>query len=155
MHIEAVKKVIEEWMEGTSFFLVDLSISKDNDINIEFESEDSDIDIEDCVTLSKHIESKFDREVEDYSLEVGSAGIGQPFKVQKQFEVNVGNEVEVITRDGKKSKGILLNADTEGFGVQIETKEKPEGSKRPVKTMVLKMFKYPDVKSVKTVIHFD
>jgi ribosome maturation factor RimP len=155
MHIEAVKKVVEEWMEGTSFFLVDLSISKDNDINIEFESEDSDIDIEDCVNLSKHIESKFDREVEDYSLEVGSAGIGQPFKVQKQYEVNTGSEVEVITRDGKKLKGILLNADNEGFGLQVETKEKPEGSKRPVKTMVLKMFKYPDVKSVKTVIHFD
>lgn len=154
MQIEAVKKVIEEWMNGTSFFLVDLTINRDNDIKVEFESEDEDIDIEDCVSLSKHIEANFDREAEDYSLEVGSAGLGQPFKVLKQYEINIGNEVEVISKDGKKQKGILMSANSESFGLEVLMKVKNEGSKRPVEINVLKMYRYDEVKSVKYVVHF-
>lgn len=154
MQLEDVKKVIEEWMNDTSFFLVDLTISRDNDINVEFESESEDIDIDDCVSLSKHIEANFDREVEDYSLEVGSAGLGQPFKVLKQFDINIGNEVEVISKDGKKQKGILVSSNSESFGLEVLMKVRIEGSKRPVEMNVLKMYRHDEVKSVKYVVHF-
>jgi ribosome maturation factor RimP len=151
---EAIIKVVEEWMEGSSFFLVDVKISPDNDIAVEFESESEDVTIDDCVDLSKFIESKFDRDVEDFSLEVGSAGLGQPFKVLKQYEINIGNEVEVLTRDGKKQKGILKTADKESFSVEIACKVKTELSKRPVNTLILKMFRYDEVKSVRYVLQF-
>lgn len=154
MKKEGVIKVVEEWMKNTSFFLVDVMISSDNDISIEFESENEDVTIDDCVSLSHFIEAKFDRDTEDYALEVGSAGLGQPFKVLKQFEKNIGNEVEVISKDGKKVKGILISSNEESFGLEVIIKLKAENSKKPVNTPVLKMFRHDEVKSVKYIIQF-
>ena len=59
--------------------------------------------IEDCVALSRHIEDGLDRDETDFELEVGSAGLGQPFKVLRQYEIHVGDDVEVLTAEGKNS----------------------------------------------------
>jgi len=154
MQKEAIIKVVEEWMEESSFFLVDVKISPDNNIAVEFESESDDVTIEDCVSLSQFIESRFDRNVEDYALEVGSAGLGQPFKVLKQYEINLGNEVEVVTKDGKKQKGILKTVNKESFSLEVTCMVKTENSKRPVNTLVMKMFRYEEVKSVCYILQF-
>jgi ribosome maturation factor RimP len=151
---EAVIQIVEEWMEQTSFFLVDVKISAENDINIEFESDEDEVCIDDCVDLSKFIETKLDREKEDFSLEVGSAGLGSPFKVLKQYLINLGEEVEVITRAGKKFFGILKSADEAGFCVTISRKEKPEGSKKPLLVETDENYAFADVKSVKYLIRF-
>ena len=74
---------------------------------------------------------KLDREEEDYELEVGSAGIGQPFKVLQQYLIHIGKEVEILTKEGKKLEGVLKDANEENFTVTIEKKVKPEGAKRP------------------------
>jgi len=154
MQKEAINKIVEEWMEESSFFLVDIKISPENDISVEFESESEDVTIDDCVNLSKFIESRLDRDIEDYALEVGSAGLGQPFKVLKQFEINIGNEVEVVTKDGKKQKGILKTVNEESFSIEVSCKIKTENSKRPVNTIVMKMFRHEEVKSVRYVLQF-
>ena len=86
---------------------------------------------EDCVELSRYIESRLDRDKEDYELEVGSAGIGQPFKVLQQYVNHVGSEVEVLTREGRKLQGVLKDAGEDNFTVTIQKKVKPEGAKRP------------------------
>ncbi|MDA6864900.1 hypothetical protein OSL55_28255, partial [Escherichia coli] len=83
---------------------------------------------DDCVELSRYIESKLDREEEDYELEVGSAGIGQPFKVLQQYLIHIGKEVEILTKEGKKLEGVLKDANEENFTVTIEKKVKPEGA---------------------------
>ena len=79
-----VKKLVDEWLEGKEYFLCDLSISADARIVVEIDHEEG-VWIEDCVELSRFIESKLDREAEDFELEVGSAGLGQPFKVLQQY----------------------------------------------------------------------
>ena len=97
---------IEKDLEDTDLFLVDLSVSPDNRIVVEIDSRRG-VDIEDCTRLTQQIESAFDRDVEDYELEVGSAGLTSPFKVKGQYEKNIGNEIEVLTRDGRKLTGTL------------------------------------------------
>lgn len=154
MQKEALVKVVEDWMDGTSFFLVDVKISADSDVQIEFESSTDEVDIEDCVSLSQHIESSFDRSVEDYSLEVGSAGLGQPFKVLPQYVKQLGEEVEVLPINGKKMTGTLLTVDEKGFQVEVTHKVKTETSKRAVTVTETLSFKHDEVKRVSATVHF-
>ena len=110
--------------------------------------------IDDCVELSRFIESKLDREEEDYELEVGSAGIGQPFKVLKQYLIHIGKEVEVLTKDGKKLEGVLKDANEENMTVTIQKKVKPEGAKRPKLVEEDVTYTYNDIKHTKYLISF-
>jgi ribosome maturation factor RimP len=151
---ETVIQIVEEWMEQTPFFIVEVKVNAENEISVEFESEEEEITIDECVDLNKFIESKLDREKEDFALEVGSAGLGQPFKVLKQFLINIEEEVEVITKEGKKFSGVLKNADEAGFTVLVTRKVKPEGAKKPMSVEVEETYAHAEVKSVKYLIHF-
>jgi ribosome maturation factor RimP len=110
--------------------------------------------IEDCVELSRHIEEHLDREKEDFELEVGSAGLGQPFKVVQQYINYIGKEVEVLDADGKKTKGILKSVDGNDFTVTTQQKVKLEGKKRPEIVDVDKNFQMDKVKYTKYIISF-
>ena len=110
--------------------------------------------IEDCVDLSRFIEDHLDREKEDFELEVGSAGLGQPFKVPQQYINFVGKEVEVLDADGQKVKGILKSVDGNDFTVCVEEKVKVEGKKRPVKQEVDHIYQMDQVKYTKYLISF-
>ena len=101
-----VRGLVEEWLEGRDYFLVDVTVSADDRIVVEIDHAEG-VWIEDCVELSRFIESRLSREEEDYELEVGSAGIGQPFKVLQQYVNHVGSEVDVLTADGRKLHGVL------------------------------------------------
>ena len=127
---KTVCQIVDEWLEGKDYFLVEVTVSPDDKIVVEIDHAEG-VWIEDCVELSRYIESKLNREEEDYELEVGSAGIGQPFKVLQQYYIHIGQEVEVVTRDGRKLAGILKDADEEKFTVGVQKKVKLEGSKRP------------------------
>lgn len=125
-----VKNLVDQWLEGKDYFLVDIEISRDNKIVVEIDHADG-VWIEDCVELSRFIEDHLDREAEDFELEVGSAGLGQPFKVAQQYVNFVGKEVEVLDADGKKYKGVLKGVDGRDFTVTVQEKVKEEGKKRP------------------------
>ncbi len=146
-------EIIEPQLAADGAFLVDIKVSGDNHIGVDIDSEKG-VSIDYCVLISKLIESHFDREVEDYSLEVASAGIGLPFKVLRQYLKHIGNDVEVKAKNGMKYIGTLKSADSEGFTVEIEELVKPEGAKR--KQLVAKdiTFEYSLVKSVSLVINF-
>lgn len=148
-----INHIVEEWLEGKDYFLVDISVSQDNRIVVEIDHAEG-VWIEDCVELSRFIESKFDREKEDYELEVGSAGIGQPFKVLQQYQNHINREVEVLACDGRKYTGILKEADTERFIVVVAKKVKPEGSKRPKLVEEEMTFTYDEIKYTKYLISF-
>lgn len=149
----ALRSYIDAELEGSDYFLVDLSVSASNEIKVEIDSMGS-VDIDFCVELSRKIEAAFDREVEDYELEVGSAGFTSPFKVRKQYEKNVGNKIEVLTRDGKKLHGILAEVGDDTFTFVTTIKVKPEGAKRPVEKQEAVTLAYADCKSVKYEFEF-
>lgn len=148
-----VCQIVEEWLEGKEYFLVEVTVSPDSRIVVEIDHAEG-VWIEDCVALSRHIESRLNREEEDYELEVGSAGIGQPFKVLQQYYIHVGREVEVLTADGRKLTGVLKSADAEHFTVGVQKKIKPEGAKRPQWVEEEETFAYEQIKYTKYLISF-
>ena len=148
-----VKSLVEEWLDDKEYFLVDVEISKDNKIVVEIDHADG-VWIEDCVELSRYIEDRLNRDEEDYELEVGSAGLGQPFKVPQQYINFVGKEVEVLDGDGKKMKGILKSVDGNDFVVTVKEKVKEEGKKHPELKDVDKTFQMDKVKYTKYLISF-
>ena len=148
-----VSGIVNEWLENKEYFLVDVSVSPDDKIVVEIDHAEG-VWIDDCVELSRFIESKLDREEEDYELEVGSAGIGQPFKVLKQYLIHIGKEVEVLTRDGKKLEGVLKDANEENITLTVLKKVKPEGAKRPKLVEEDITYTYSDVKYTKYLISF-
>ncbi len=150
----ALIDVVNSGLEGSDKFLVDIIIGADNRIVVEIDSSDAYVGIDDCVSLTKAIEAAFDRDKEDYELEVGSCGLTSPFKVQKQYLKNIGNEVEVLTADGRKLKGTLVEASDDEFVVSVPRKVKPEGAKRPVMVDEKETFKYNEIKYTKYLIEF-
>lgn len=146
-----VQQVVEEWLEGKEYFLVDINISPDDRIVVEIDHQDG-VWIEDCAELSRFIESRLSRDEEDYELEVGSAGLGQPFRVPRQYEIHIGKEVETQLRDGHKFRGVLLGVSEEGFQLGIVQKVKEEGKKRPVTKEVPTDFRFEDVVYTKYLI---
>ena len=148
-----VTRIVEEWLEGKDYFLVDVTVTPDDKIVVEIDHAEG-VWIDDCVDLSRYIESKLNREVEDYDLEVGSAGIGQPFKVLQQYIIHIGKEVEVLGKDGKKWTGVLTDANEENFTITVQVKVKPEGAKRPKLVEQNVTFVYDEIKYTKYLISF-
>ena len=150
---DTVRSIVEEWLDGKEYFLVDIEISPDDRIVVEIDHADG-VWIEDCVALSRYIEDHLIRDEEDYELEVGSAGLGQPFKVPQQYHCFVGKDVEVLDADGKKYKGVLKSVDGGDFTVTVEEKQKVEGKKRPQLVSVDRTFQMDTVKYTKYLINF-
>jgi ribosome maturation factor RimP len=130
MNASVIKDAINDEIVARGCFIVDVSVSKDNDITLTIEKEEGTIELDDCVSLSRFFETKFDREVEDYSLTVSSAGLDQPFKVLKQFAKAVGSKVEVSLKGGKKMVAVLEAADQESITLKYTAKEAVEGKKK-------------------------
>lgn len=150
---DTIRSIVEEWLDGKEYFLVDIEISPDDRIVVEIDHADG-VWIEDCVALSRYIEDHLSRDEEDYELEVGSAGLGQPFKVPQQYHCFVGKDVEVLDADGKKYKGVLKSVDGGDFTVTVEEKQKVEGKKRPQLVSVDRTFQMDTVKYTKYLINF-
>ncbi|MCR5153111.1 MAG: ribosome assembly cofactor RimP [Prevotella sp.] len=148
-----VSAIVEEWLKDREYFLVSVEISNDNRIVVEIDHADG-VWIEDCVELSRFIEERLDRDKEDFELEVGSAGLGQPFKVPQQYINFTGKEVEVLAADGKKYRGILKSVDGSRFVVTQDEKVKIEGKKRPEIQPVDHEFDMNEVKYTKYLIKF-
>lgn len=148
----ALEKVIVDAMSGSDMFLVSTDVSTDNRIVVEIEKHHGSITIDDCVTINNAIEANFDRDVEDYELEVGSAGLTSPFKVRAQYDKNIGNMVEVLTKDGRKLRGTLKNANDDCFTIIISKKVKPEGAKRPIMMEEDEILEYSGIKYIKNII---
>lgn len=143
-----VREIVGEYLEGTDMYLVDIIVNPGNTIIVEFDR-NTGINIDDCVALSKHIESKLDRDAEDFELEVGSASITQPFKVLKQYQKHLGDDVELLTKEGKKLYGVLKEADEDKIVVTIEKQVKPEGAKRKITVEEDLTFTYNELKYTK------
>ncbi len=145
---------VEEWLEKGDYYLVDVEMTADDRIIIEIDHADG-VWIEDCADLSRFLQEKFGEEMGDYELEVGSAGIGQPFKVLQQYKNHIGKEVEVLQKDGQKVQGILKTVgDDETFVVTVKEKQRQEGKKRPVLVEVDKTFAVAEVKYCKYLLAF-
>ena len=150
---ETVKALVEEWLQGNDYFLVDILFGADDRIVIEIDHADG-VWIEDCAELSRFLQDRLGDELVDYELEVGSAGIGQPFKVEQQYVNHIGDELEVLDASGKKLQGVLKEVNGREFVLTVKEKQTVEGKKRPVLVEVDKTYSMDEVKYAKYVLAF-
>ena len=150
---ETIQTLTEEWLSGNDYFLVDINFGADDKIVIEIDHADG-VWIEDCAELSRFLQERLGDELGEFELEVGSAGLGQPFKVAQQYINHVGDMVEVLDLEGKKFQGILKAVDGNNFTVTVQEKQKQEGKKRPVLVEVDKTYAMDGVKYAKYLLAF-
>ena len=148
---ELIASLVEQKTESTRYFLVDVSVSKDNVITVEIDA-DEGVDIDFCVELSRFIESNLDRESEDFELNVGSAGLTSPFKVLRQYQKNIGQQVEVLAADGRKHKGELVSVDNDTFSIDETLMLRKEGDKRKKPYTETLTFNYTEIKQTKLIL---
>ena len=145
---EIVKELVNDFISDRDVFLVDVKVSTTNRITVLI-NKPSGITVDECAMISRHIETNLDRDREDYELNVSSPGLNTPFRVREQFEMNIGRPVEVIDNQGKKTRGILLNVEGEGF--EIESEKTIIGKKKETEEI---SFNFDEIKTVKEVISF-
>ena len=150
---ETIKTLTEEWLHDNDYFLVDINFASDDRIVIEIDHADG-VWIEDCAELSRFLQERLGDELGDYELEVGSAGLGQPFKVAQQYVNHIGDTVEVLDLEGKKVQGTLKSVDGRDFVVTVQEKQKQEGKKRPVIVDVDKTYSMDAIKYAKYILAF-
>ena len=150
---ETIKTLTEEWLHDNDYFLVDINFASDDRIVIEIDHADG-VWIEDCAELSRFLQERLGDELGDYELEVGSAGLGQPFKVVQQYLSHIGDTVEVLDLEGKKVQGTLKSVDGRDFVVTVQEKQKQEGKKRPVIVDVDKTYSMDAIKYAKYILAF-
>ncbi len=148
-----VLSIIADKIEADGNFIVELSVAPDNSIRVVVDS-DNGIPISYCEEIDALIETNLDREVEDYSLEVSSAGIGTELKIPRQFRKFIGCKVEVTMPNGAWIRGILVDSDDEGFDIETEEKRKVEGEKKKQIFKTTTHYAYSDVRHVKDIIEF-
>ena len=121
MNKEQIIKAVEAAVAQRGCFIVEVTVSKENDIEIIIEKEEGVVDWEDCAAIDKVMHEAFDQDAEDYALTVSSAGLDRPFKVMKQFQKAISTKVDVWMKGGKKVKGVLEAATEEAVTVDGET----------------------------------
>ncbi len=147
---ETIQRMAEEKLTD-AMFIVDITVGLGNAISVVIDS-DTGLSIDKCIEMSRHIEHQLDRDVEDFSLEVSSPGLTQPFKVLRQYLKNLGKEVEVVTLKGEKLSGVLKSANENSFIVETTINIRVEG-KKAIETKSLEFF-LNEIKTVKPVITF-
>ena len=143
---------IEEYLKGTEYELITLNVSAANDILVEVDRL-AGVDVDFCADLNHFLIEKLDAVEPDYSLEVGSVSLTDPFKTKMQFEKNLGHDVEVLV-EGKKLRGQLVSVDEETFSVDSEEKVAVEGKKRKETRIVTSTWRYDEPKYVKYDLKF-
>ena len=154
MKISEIIDAIDSEIVARGLYIIEVTVSKDNDVEVTIESEEGKIELEDCVAISRFFETKFDRETEDYSLTVTSAGLDQPFKVLKQFIKAVGSKVEVSLKGGKKMVAVLVEADEDSITLKYSLKEAVEGRKKKEMVEHVDRFEMEQVNAVRPFIEF-
>ena len=142
-----VIQLTEDHLKGTDKYIVDIQVKPNNVIQL-FIDGDGSVNIEDCIALSRHLETNLDREIEDFELNVSSSGLDQPFKVFKQYLKNLNKEVSVLLKDGKKVKGTLIEAKEIEIALEIPANKKKKTEKQELRFLI------DDIKETKSIISF-
>ena len=148
----ADQNIIEHHLEGIiagkNIFLVGVKVDNNNKIIVHIDTTEG-ISIDDCVRVSKELEEKLDREMEDFALEVSSPGLDSPFRVIEQYQKNIGKKINLVKTDGEKLDGILKKTGKNGIVLEII-----RGKKGQPKDPELLELAFTEIKSGRVSIQF-
>jgi ribosome maturation factor RimP len=148
-----IEELIDQKLEGTELFLVELKINIANKIDV-FIDGMKGVTIKDCVGISRHIESSLDREEQDFELNVSSPGAEESFKVLKQYEKNIGRKLIVSTNDGITQEGILIEANFLEIKIEKTEKRKKENGKGNILVKEIITLELAKVKQARVILSF-
>ena len=150
---EKIIQLINDYIkQNESFFIVDIKISPYNNIEILIDSFNG-VTIQNCVSLSKFIESALDKDECNFSLQVSSSGLSEPFKVFEQYEKCIGSSVNVYLKEGKKILGKILNAN-KGKGIILETTTRKKIGNKKKQIIEQQSLSFDEIDRTKVVISF-
>ena len=150
---ESVTQLIEEKTAGTDMFIVDVTVRPGNDIDVTLDS-DTGITIEACTEVHRHLLHSMDREVEDYSLVVGSPDLTKPLLVRRQYVKNIGRSLAVKTHEGNKFEGVLTHVTDTEITLHTRNKEDVPGKKSKQWVERDKLIAFDQIDTAKIVIQF-
>ena len=139
--------------QHSNIFLVDLKISNDKSIKIILDA-DKEVNVKDCIDISRSIEGALDRDQEDFSLEVASAGVGSPLKFPRQYHKNLGRKLEVISTEGLKFEGDLTHVKQDAIELQWKQRETKRIGKGKVTVTKKKTILFDEISQAKVMIKF-
>ena len=154
MKKEEIIKAVETAVAERGCFIVDVTVSALNDVEIVIEKEEGIVDWNDCAAIDAVVHTAFDQDVEDYSLTVSSAGLDRPFKVFRQFRKALGSKVDVKFKGGRRLVATLADATEESVTLQYTALETVEGKKKKEKVEHEETCPLAEIKSVTPYIDF-
>jgi len=150
---KTIRELIESELEGSSYFVVDVSVKPGNRIEVSLDG-DEGLPIKKCVEVSRFVEKEFDREEHDYSLQVMSAGLGYPLKLHRQFVKNAGRDVKYVLTDGRAGEAKMKEVDEKGILLWNQKKVKVEGKKKKILVEEEQRIEYSELKEVRVKLSF-
>lgn len=148
-----IEDIIREEISDSEVFVVNISVKPGNRIQV-YLDQPGGIALETCIKYSRLIESSFDREIEDFDLQVSSPGLTESFKVPQQYHNNIGNSVKILCIDGEKHKGVIKSADESGLDLDAEIRVKSADSKKKTTEIKSVRIDYKDIKTAKVNLEF-
>jgi len=149
---ELIQAAVTGYIGESNYQLCNLQVDTNNHILVEIDRLEG-VDVEYCSELNRYLVAQLDTlaetKDEDYSLEVGSVCLTDPFRTRLQYQKNLGHDVEVLGKDGKKYRGQLVSVDEASFQIDAEVMVAVEGKKRKQKQIQSLTFGYEDVKYTK------
>jgi ribosome maturation factor RimP len=139
--------------EYSNIFLVELKISADKSIRVTLDG-DEEVNVKDCINISRAIEGELDREEEDFSLEVASAGVGSPLKFPRQYFKNMGRKLEVVSKEGLKYEGALTKVSEDYIELEWKQREPKPIGKGKVTVTKNKTLLFDEISQTKVMIKF-
>ena len=150
---EKINDLIEAALsDKADLFLIECSISADHHIRILLDG-DQGVSLKTCIEISRYIEHNLDRETEDFSLEVASAGVGNPLQNKRQYIKNIGRKLRVERESESTLEGVLTEANETDFTLEWKQREpKPVGKGK--QTVIKKeILSYQEIKSAKVLVN--
>mgnify|MGYP001055342434 FL=1 len=146
---EKIRKIAGEKLDPTGIFVVDVLVKPSGKIYV-FIDGDEGVTISDCIDLSRYIEGRLDRDKEDFELNVSSSGVDQPLKMPRQYNKHIGKKISVLTRDGQKQEGELLDVLDNGISFRPDIKGKKKKNEKTEPVFV----SFEDIKETKRLVSF-
>jgi ribosome maturation factor RimP len=138
--------------ENQSLFLIDFKMSSDNKIKVTLDGDDG-VTLKDCMAVSRTIEHNLDREEEDFSLEVESAGATTPLVLPRQYKKNIGRILEVRIQDSN-FEGKLTAATEDSITLEWKAREPKPVGKGKVTVQKKQEIAISDIQEAKVVLKF-
>ena len=149
-----IQQLVEEKIEGTDVFIIDITVSSSNQIKVILDA-DSGLSIDKCVEISRYIERNFDRDEEDFTLSVSSAGVDEGLKLPRQYKKNIGRELRVqLKGDHKKIQGVLSDVGNSGILLERKEKKRVEGRKKKEWVTTKIEPEFNDIEEAKVIVSF-